>query len=146
MTRIDSVRAATGSAKDSVRHAAEVVAPYAGTAKDDRRALRARGGRAAGAEGLARRAAGPYTRPATATRATSCPRIAQARERAAARGRQGRDPSAAKRTRRAARKATDYAAPRIENAVAEARAAAGPAREEAAHAQRRRRSRHCAVR
>ncbi|GHF43424.1 hypothetical protein GCM10010218_25920 [Streptomyces mashuensis] len=34
MTRKDSVRAATMTAKDSVRHAAEVVAPYAGTAKD----------------------------------------------------------------------------------------------------------------
>ncbi|GAA0351377.1 DUF5324 family protein [Streptomyces olivoreticuli] len=34
MTRKDSVRAAAGTAKDSVRHAAEVVAPYAGTAKD----------------------------------------------------------------------------------------------------------------
>ncbi|MFP3989186.1 DUF5324 family protein [Streptomyces sp. E11-3] len=34
MTRKDSARAATGTAKDSVRHAAEVVAPYAGTAKD----------------------------------------------------------------------------------------------------------------
>ncbi|MEU1375144.1 DUF5324 family protein [Streptomyces triculaminicus] len=34
MTRKDSVRAATNTAKDSVRHAAEVVAPYAGTAKD----------------------------------------------------------------------------------------------------------------
>ncbi|KUO08627.1 DUF5324 family protein [Streptomyces sp. DSM 15324] len=34
MTRIDSVRAATGSAKDSVLHAAEVVAPYADTAKE----------------------------------------------------------------------------------------------------------------
>ncbi|MGI5529144.1 DUF5324 family protein [Streptomyces syringium] len=34
MTRKDSVLAATSTAKDSVRHAAEVVAPYAGTAKD----------------------------------------------------------------------------------------------------------------
>ncbi|MFI1798412.1 DUF5324 family protein [Streptomyces sp. NPDC020379] len=34
MTRKDSVRAATCTAKDSVRHAAEVVAPYAGTARD----------------------------------------------------------------------------------------------------------------
>ncbi|QLE72972.1 transcriptional regulator [Streptomyces rectiverticillatus] len=34
MTRKDSVRAATSTAKDSVRHAAEVMAPYAGTAKD----------------------------------------------------------------------------------------------------------------
>ena len=32
MTRIDSVRAATYSAKDSAQHAAEVVAPYADTA------------------------------------------------------------------------------------------------------------------
>lgn len=34
VTRIDSVRAATGTAKDSVLHAAEVVAPYAETAMD----------------------------------------------------------------------------------------------------------------
>ncbi|HUR08276.1 MAG TPA: DUF5324 family protein, partial [Nonomuraea sp.] len=34
MTRKDSVRAAAESAKDSVRHAAEVVAPYADTTKD----------------------------------------------------------------------------------------------------------------
>ncbi|WP_181010668.1 DUF5324 family protein, partial [Streptomyces sp. FM008] len=34
MTRIDSVRAATGSAKESARHAAEAVAPYAETAKE----------------------------------------------------------------------------------------------------------------
>ncbi|KJY43962.1 nosiheptide resistance regulatory protein [Streptomyces sp. NRRL B-1568] len=34
MTRKHSVHAATCTAKDSVRHAAEVVAPYAGTAKD----------------------------------------------------------------------------------------------------------------
>jgi hypothetical protein len=34
VTRIDSVRAATGTAKDSVLHAAEVVAPYAETARD----------------------------------------------------------------------------------------------------------------
>jgi hypothetical protein len=34
VTRMDSVRAATGTAKESVLHAAEVVAPYAGTAKE----------------------------------------------------------------------------------------------------------------
>lgn len=34
MTRMDSVRAATGSAKESVQHAAEAVAPYADTAKE----------------------------------------------------------------------------------------------------------------
>lgn len=34
MTRMDSVRAASDSAKESVLHAAEVVAPYAETARD----------------------------------------------------------------------------------------------------------------
>ncbi|MBW5255110.1 DUF5324 family protein, partial [Streptomyces sp. P01-B04] len=34
MTRIDSVRAATDSARDSVQHAAVVVAPYADSAKE----------------------------------------------------------------------------------------------------------------
>ncbi len=34
MTRMDSVRAATGSAKESVLHAADAVAPYAETARD----------------------------------------------------------------------------------------------------------------
>jgi hypothetical protein len=34
VTRKDSVRAATGTTRDSLRHAAEVAAPYAETARD----------------------------------------------------------------------------------------------------------------
>ena len=130
MTRIDSVRAATGSTKDSVRHAAEVVAPYAGSAKD----AAVHYAHEAGA------LLGPKVSHAARQARTSArdgydeyvvPRIAQARknlppelDKAATK--------AAKRTRRAARKATAYAAPRIENAVAEAREASGPVRDEAA--------------
>ncbi|SCK22828.1 hypothetical protein H181DRAFT_01696 [Streptomyces sp. WMMB 714] len=130
MTRIDSVRAATGSTKESVRHAAEVVAPYAGTAKD----TAVHYAHEAGAR------LGPKVSHAARQARTSArdgydqhvvPRIAQARkslppelDKAATK--------AAKRTRKAARKATKYAAPRIENAVAEARTASGPVREEAA--------------
>jgi len=130
VTRIDSVRAATDNTKDSVRHAAEVVAPYAGTAKD----TAVQYAHEAGA------LLGPKVSHAARQARTSArdgydqyvvPRIAQARQnlppevdRAAAK--------AAKRTRKAARKATKYAAPRIEHAVAEARTASAPAREEAA--------------
>lgn len=130
MTRIDSVRAATGNTKESVRHAAEVVAPYAGSARD----TAVHYAHEAGAR------LGPKVSHAAHQARTSArdgydqlvvPRIAQARkslppelDKAATK--------AAKRTRKAARKATDYAAPRIESAVADARTASGPVREEAA--------------
>ncbi|OEU90244.1 DUF5324 family protein [Streptomyces abyssalis] len=130
MTRMDTVRAATGNTKESVRHAAEVMAPYAGTARD----TAVQYAHEAGAR------LGPKVSHAARQARTSArdgydhvvvPRIAKARknlppelDRAAAK--------AAKRTRRAARKATDYAAPRIEHAVADARSASGPVREEAA--------------
>ena len=130
MTRIDSVRAATGNTKDSVRHAAEVVAPYAESAKD----AAAHYAHEAGA-----RLAPKVSHAARQARSSArdgyeqivVPRIAQARkslppelDRAAKK--------AAKRTRKAARKAADYAAPRIESAVADARSVSGPVREEAA--------------
>ncbi|OEV29687.1 transcriptional regulator, partial [Streptomyces nanshensis] len=130
MTRMDTVRAATGNTKESVRHAAEVMAPYAGTARD----TAVQYAHEAGAR------LGPKVSHAARQARTSArdgydhvvvPRIAKARknlppelDRAATK--------AAKRTRRAARKATDYAAPRIEHAVADARSASGPVREEAA--------------
>lgn len=118
MTRIDSVRAATGSAKDSVLHAAEVVAPYADTAKDK---------------------AAHYAHEA---RVRLAPRVSQAAEQArvqydahlAPRLEQARAhvppavDQAAARTRKAARQAAEYSRPKIEQAVA----AAGPMREEAA--------------
>ncbi|MEU9520307.1 DUF5324 family protein [Streptomyces sp. NPDC048224] len=121
MTRIDSVRAATGSAKDSVLHAAEVVAPYADTAKD----------RAAHYAQEARvRLAPKVSQAADQARlqygAHVAPRLEQARTHvppkmdAAAQ-------EAAVRTRLAARQAADYSRPKIEQAVA----AAGPVRDEA---------------
>lgn len=122
MTRIDSVRAATGSAKDSVLHAAEAVAPYADTAKD----------RAAHyAQETRVRLAPKVSQAADQARvqygAHVAPRLEQARTHvppkvdAAAQ-------EAAVRTRLAARQAADYSRPRIEQAVA----AAGPVRDQAA--------------
>ncbi|MFI1419843.1 DUF5324 family protein [Streptomyces sp. NPDC020731] len=118
MTRIDSVRAATGSAKDSVLHAAEVVAPYADTAKV-RAAHYAQEARVrlapvvTQAAGHARVQYGAHVQPYLEQARTHVPpKVDQA----------------ADRTRKAARQAADYSRPRIEQAVA----AAGPAREEAA--------------
>lgn len=125
VTRKDSVRAATGTAKDSVRHAAEVVAPYAGTAKDTAAHL---------AQEARLRVAPKVAEAAAQARsqydARVHPRIEHARgalppkvDAAATR--------AACRTRKAARQAAGYTAPRVEHAVHSARAAAEPVREEA---------------
>ena len=122
MTRKDSVRAAAGSAKDSVRHAAEVVAPYAGTAKDQ---------------------AAHYAHEA---RVRLAPKVSQAAEQARVQYDSHVAPlleqarthvppkvdhaaqEAAVRTRIAARQAAEYSRPRIEHAVA----VAVPVRDEAA--------------
>ncbi|MER7692223.1 DUF5324 family protein [Streptomyces sp. NPDC097610] len=118
MTRIDSVRAATGSAKDSVLHAAEVVAPYADTAKD-RASYYAN-------EALVRLAP-KVSLAAEQARvqygAHLAPRLEQARTHVPPKVDQ-----AAVRTRLAAVQAAEYTRPRIEQAVA----AAQPVREEAA--------------
>ncbi|MEV3852803.1 DUF5324 family protein [Streptomyces sp. NPDC050095] len=121
MTRIDSVRAATGSAKDSVLHAAEVVAPYAETAKD----------RATQYAHEARVVLGPkVSQAAQQARAQYgahlAPRLEQARSHVPPKVDHAAH-EAAVRTRHAARQAADYSKPRIEHAVA----AAGPVREEA---------------
>jgi hypothetical protein len=126
VTRIDSVRAATGSAKDSVLHAAEVVAPYADTAKD----------RAAHYAHEARvRLAPKVSQAAEQARvqygAHVAPRLDQARTQALAHVPPKVDQAAheaATRTRKAARQAADYSRPKIEQAVS----AAGPVRDEAA--------------
>ncbi|MER8042773.1 DUF5324 family protein [Streptomyces sp. NPDC094032] len=109
MTRMDSVRAATDSAKESVLHAAEVVAPYAETARDQavQYAQEARdklGPKVSKAASQAR---------AQARQQYAChvaphvpPRVDEAAHRAAA------------VTRKAARQATDYTVPRVEHAVA----------------------------
>ncbi|MDT3395208.1 DUF5324 family protein [Streptomyces sp. B1866] len=132
MTRMDSVRAATGNARTGVQHAAEAVAPYAGTAKDTavRYAHEARerlAPKVTHAAHQAKAAAGDQYRVHLS------PRIEQARgalppkvDAAATR--------AATRTRQAARQAADYTAataPRVGQAVAGARAAAEPVAEQA---------------
>ncbi|MFI8188491.1 DUF5324 family protein [Streptomyces sp. NPDC085946] len=117
MTRIDSVRAATGSAKDSVLHAAEVVAPYADTAKD-RAAHYAHEARVrlapkvTQAAGQARVQYGTYVQPYLEQARTHVPpKVDQA----------------AARTRLAARQAAEYSRPKLEQAMA----AAAPVRDEA---------------
>ncbi|MFF1277014.1 DUF5324 family protein [Streptomyces marokkonensis] len=122
MTRIDSVRAATGSAKDSVLHAAEAVAPYADTAKV-RAAHYAQEARVrlapkvTQAAGQARVHYGAHVQPYVEQARTHVPpKVDKAAQQAAI------------RTRMAARQAAEYSRPMLEQAVA----AAGPAREEAA--------------
>ncbi|KIZ19409.1 DUF5324 family protein [Streptomyces natalensis] len=125
MTRKDSVRAATGTAKDSVRHAAEVVAPYAGTAKDAavhyaHEARTRMGPKVAEAAHQARAQYEAHLHPRLEhAREALPPKVDAAACRAAG------------RTRKAARHAAEYTAPRLEHAVSSARAAAEPVREEA---------------
>ncbi|MGA5193714.1 DUF5324 family protein [Streptomyces exfoliatus] len=118
MTRMDSVRAATDSAKESVMHAAEVVAPYAETAKDQashyaheaREMIAPKVSKAAlVARKQARAQYDSYVAPHVP------PRVDAAAQRAAV------------KTRLAARQAADYTVPRVEHAVA----ATGPVLEEA---------------
>ncbi|MFJ9815917.1 DUF5324 family protein [Streptomyces sp. NPDC101151] len=122
MTRIDSVRAATGSAKDSVLHAAEVVAPYADTAKE-RAAYYAQEARV--------RLAPVVSQAAEQAReqydARLAPRLEQARAHVPPKVDLAAH-EAAVLTRKAARQAADYSRPRIEQAVA----VAGPVADEAA--------------
>ncbi|MFQ6146259.1 DUF5324 family protein [Streptomyces seoulensis] len=122
MTRIDSVRAATGSAKDSVLHAAEVVAPYADTAKE-RAALYAHEARVR----LAPKVSLAADQARVQYDAYVAPRLEQARAHVPPKVDQAAQ-EAAERTRRAARQAAEYSRPRIE----QAKAAAGPVADEAA--------------
>ncbi|MEU6840946.1 DUF5324 family protein [Streptomyces sp. NPDC046716] len=122
MTRIDSVRAATGSAKDSVLHAAEVVAPYAGTAKD-KAAQYAHDARVV----LAPKVSQAAQQARVQYDAHLAPRLEQARTHVPPKVDHAAHEAAA-RTRTAARQAADYSKPRLEHAVA----AAGPVRDEAA--------------
>ncbi|WP_308296025.1 DUF5324 family protein [Streptomyces sp. ISL-96] len=122
MTRIDSVRAASESAKESVLHAAEVVAPYAGTAKEqatqyahDARVRLAP--KVSKAKRQARVQYGAHVAPRIEQARTHVPpKVDVAAHRAAV------------RTRHAARQAADYTVPRVEHAMA----AAQPVREAAA--------------
>ncbi|WP_405881077.1 DUF5324 family protein [Streptomyces sp. NBC_01136] len=122
MTRIDSVRAATGSAKDSVLHAAEVVAPYADTAKD-RASYYANEARVR----LAPKVSLAAEQARVQYDAHLAPRLEQARTHVPPKVDQAAH-TAAVRTRQAALQAADYTKPKIEQAVA----ASQPVREEAA--------------
>jgi hypothetical protein len=125
VTRIDSVRAATGSAKDSVLHAAEVVAPYADTAKE-RAALYAHEARVR----LAPKVSQAAEQARVQYDAHVAPRLEHAMEQAKTHVPPKVDlaaQEAAARTRLAARQAADYSRPKIEQAVA----AAGPVKDEA---------------
>ncbi|MER5736188.1 DUF5324 family protein [Streptomyces sp. NPDC002262] len=109
MTRMDSVRAATDSAKESVLHAADVVAPYAGTAKDQAAhyAHEARVRLAPKVSSAARQArAQARTQYAAYVAPHVPPRVDDAAHRAAA------------RTRSVAHQVADYTVPRVEHAVA----------------------------
>lgn len=121
MTRIDSVRAATDSAKESVQHAAEVVAPYAETAKDQaaRYAHEARTRLAPKASKAAQQARVQYDAYLAPhielARSHVPPRVDEAAQRAAL------------RTRQATKYAAEYTVPRVGSAMA----AAQPVAEEA---------------
>ncbi|MFI1681635.1 DUF5324 family protein [Streptomyces sp. NPDC020607] len=125
MTRIDSVRAATGSAKDSVRHAADAVAPYADTAKD-RATHYAHEARVRIAPKVSSAAQQAAEQARVQYGAHVAPRVEQARTHVPPKVDHAAHEAAA-RTRKAARQAADYSRPRIEQAVA----AAQPVREEA---------------
>ncbi|MEU9058141.1 DUF5324 family protein [Streptomyces sp. NPDC048430] len=115
MTRIDSVRAATYSAKDSAQHAAEVVAPYADTAKEQAthyaHEARARlAPKVSKAAAQARVQYGAHLAPRIEQALTHVPpKVDEAAQKAAT------------RTRNAARTAADYTVPRVEYAVAASR-------------------------
>lgn len=125
MTRIDSVRAATGSAKDSVLHAAEAVAPYADTAKD-RAAHYGHEARVRLAPKVSHAAQQAADQARTQYDAHLAPRIELARTHVPPKVDEAAH-RAASSTRKAARQAADYSKPRIEHAVAVAQ----PVREEA---------------
>ncbi|NEA08232.1 DUF5324 family protein, partial [Streptomyces sp. SID10692] len=112
MTRIDSVRAATDSAKDSAQHAAEVVAPYADSAKEQAAHL-AHEARALLAPKVTKAAKQARVQYASHL----APRIEQARTHVPPRVDEAAHRAAAS-TRKAARSAADYTAPRVEQARA----------------------------
>jgi hypothetical protein len=122
VTRIDSVRAATGSAKDSVLHAAEAVAPYADTAKE-RAAHYAQEARVR----LAPKVSLAAEQARVQYDAHVAPRLEQARAQLPPKVDLAAQ-EAALRARVAARQAADYSRPKLEQAVA----AAGPVKDEAA--------------
>lgn len=109
VTRMDSVRAATDTAKEGVLHAADVVAPYAGTAKDQA-ALYAHQARVALEPKVKKAARQARHQARVQYKCHVAPHVPPQVDDAAHR--------AAVMTRNAARQAADYTAPRLEHAVA----------------------------
>lgn len=129
MTRMDSVRAATGTARENVRHAADLVAPYAGTAKDQA-AHYAHEARVRVAPKVSQAAQHARETALTQYDAYVQPRLQQGLQQARGAVPPKVDLAArqtAKRARKAARQAADYTVPRVEQAMT----AAEPVREEA---------------
>ncbi|MEU8540175.1 DUF5324 family protein [Streptomyces sp. NPDC048717] len=118
MNRMDSVRAAKDSAKESVLHAADAVAPYADQAVHYGRCT-ARGAREKLAPTVSWAASQARTQARQQYAALVAPHVPPQVDEAAQR--------ALAMTRKAARQATDYTVPRVEHAVA----ATGPVLEEA---------------
>ncbi|MFG1805442.1 DUF5324 family protein [Streptomyces sp. NPDC049040] len=125
MTRIDSVRNAADITKDSVRHAAEVAAPYASTAKTE-------AARYAQQAGTYAQQAGVMAKQTYDAKLAA--QVRQAREQAWA----AVPPktavaveTAARRTKETARTAADYTAPKVGAAVAATGAVAVPVTKEA---------------
>jgi hypothetical protein len=128
VTRIDSVRHAADVTKDSVRHAAEVAAPYASAAKENAVVYGRQAGTYAGTYG---RQAGVLARQQYDAKLAA--RVEQARDQARAAvppKAAAAVETAARRTRKGARAAAEFAVPKAAAAVAVTRLAAGPAREE----------------
>ncbi|WP_299529718.1 DUF5324 family protein [uncultured Streptomyces sp.] len=117
MTRIDSVRAATDSARESAQHAAEVVAPYADTAKVYANEARAR---------LAPKVSLAAHQARVQYDAHLAPRVGQALAHVPPKV-DGAARTAVASTRKAARTAADYTAPRFEQAIAAAQPVADQA-------------------
>jgi hypothetical protein len=126
VNRKERVRAAGGNAKETVRHAAEVVGPYAATARES--AVHYAHEAGVYLKPRARSAADKAAEKARLNyEAHLAPRLEHARH-SLPEGMDEAAVKAAERTRVAARRAREAAAPRLE----QARAAAGPAREKAA--------------
>ncbi|MBC9714239.1 DUF5324 family protein [Streptomyces sp. TRM66268-LWL] len=125
MTRKNSARAAASSAKESVRHAAEAVAPYAGTAKD-RASHYAHEARVRLAPVVSDAAHQAADQARNQYGAHVAPRLKQARTHVPPKVDYAAHEAAA-RTRRAARQAAEYTRPKVEQAVS----AAGPVKDAA---------------
>ncbi|WP_425586330.1 DUF5324 family protein [Streptomyces sannanensis] len=115
---MDSMRAATGTAKESVLHAAEVVAPYADTARDQA-AHYAHEARVRLAPKVSKAARQARCQARVQYDARIAPHVPPKVDKAAH--------QAAGAARKAARQATDYTVPRMEHAVAVTQPMAGAA-------------------